>query len=84
MAFTLQLLHANDLEGGVDALENAPNFAAIVDALDDAYENTAIISSGDNYIPGPFFSTAADFSIGGADRALAGAYLITLQLEAKT
>ncbi|ETW13039.1 alkaline phosphatase [Roseivivax marinus] len=66
MAFTLQLLHANDLEGGVDALENAPNFAAIVDALDDTYENTAIISSGDNYIPGPFFSTAADFSIGGA------------------
>ncbi|GAW37113.1 hypothetical protein RA2_04188 [Roseovarius sp. A-2] len=34
MAYTLQLLHANDLEGGVEALENAPNFAAIVDALE--------------------------------------------------
>ncbi|MFD1510908.1 choice-of-anchor I family protein [Lacimonas salitolerans] len=63
--YTLQLLHANDLEGGVEALTNAPNFAAIVDALDDTYANTLTISAGDNYIPGPFFSTAADFSMGG-------------------
>ncbi|SLN39986.1 Trifunctional nucleotide phosphoesterase protein YfkN precursor [Roseivivax jejudonensis] len=65
MPYTLQLLHANDLEGGVDALENAPNFAAIVDTFDDGSQNTAIISSGDNYIPGVFFSTAADFAFGG-------------------
>ena len=71
MAYTLQLLHANDLEGGVDALDNAPNFAAIVDALRDTNENTAIISSGDNYIPGVFFSTAADFSF---DDVFTGAY----------
>lgn len=62
--YTLQLLHANDLEGGVAALTNAPNFAAIVDALDDSHANTVTISAGDNYIPGPFFSTAADFSMG--------------------
>lgn len=65
MAYTLQLLHANDLEGGVVALENAPNFAAIVDSLEDTHANTILLSAGDNYIPGPFFSTAADFSMGG-------------------
>ncbi|ARE81890.1 trifunctional nucleotide phosphoesterase protein YfkN [Roseovarius mucosus] len=64
MAYTLQLLHANDLEGGVAALDNAPNFAAIVDTLEDTFENTILLSAGDNYIPGPFFSTAADFSMG--------------------
>jgi alkaline phosphatase len=62
MAYTLQLLHANDLEGGVAALDNAPNFAAIVDTLEDTFENTILLSAGDNYIPGPFFSTAADRS----------------------
>ncbi|MCV6584236.1 MAG: choice-of-anchor I family protein [Marinibacterium sp.] len=65
MAYTLQILHANDLEGGVEALESAPNFAAIIDTFDDEYANTVILSAGDNYIPGPFFSTAADFSMGG-------------------
>src|SRR6056297_305148 len=65
MAYTLQLLHANDLEGGVAALDNAPNVAAIVDTLEDTFENTILLSAGDNYIPGPFFSTAADFSMGG-------------------
>ena len=63
--YTLQLLHANDLEGGVEALESAPNFAAIVDSLEDTRDNTILLSAGDNYIPGPFFSTAADFSMGG-------------------
>ena len=65
MAFTLQILHANDLEGGLEALENAPNFAAMVDVLEDEVANTLILSGGDNYIPGPFFNTAADFSMGG-------------------
>ncbi|WP_297772028.1 choice-of-anchor I family protein [uncultured Roseovarius sp.] len=65
MAYTLQLLHANDLEGGVAALDNAPNFAAIVDSLEETQENSILLSAGDNYIPGPFFSTAADFSMGG-------------------
>jgi alkaline phosphatase len=60
MAYTLQLLHASDLEGGVAALGNAPNFAAIVDTLEDTFANTLLISAGDNFIPGPFFSTAVD------------------------
>lgn len=58
--FKLQILHASDLEGGVDAIDNAPNFAAIVDVLEDEVENTIILSSGDNYIPGPFFNAAGD------------------------
>ncbi|SFE67224.1 choice-of-anchor I family protein [Roseivivax sediminis] len=85
MPYTLQLLHANDLEGGVEALDNAPNFAAIVDSLDDTYENTVTISSGDNYIPGVFFSTAADFSFGGIlTDAYARYYTEVLGLDADT
>ena len=51
--FTLQLLHASDLEGGVDAIERAPNFAAIANffATDAELEdNTLILSAGDNYL----------------------------------
>ncbi|QGJ70231.1 Bifunctional metallophosphatase/5'-nucleotidase [Planctomycetales bacterium 10988] len=64
---TLQLLHASDLEGGVDAIDDAPNFAAIVEALeDDADTNgfaSILLSAGDNYLSGPFFSAAADTSV---------------------
>ena len=64
-AFRLQLLHASDLEGGVAAIDRAPNFAAIVDALEYAPGMGASItlSAGDNYIPGPFFSAAGDPSV---------------------
>ncbi|RCJ17770.1 bifunctional metallophosphatase/5'-nucleotidase [Nostoc minutum NIES-26] len=60
---TLQLLHASDQEAGVPALEDAPNFSAVLNALknQDAnrdgkpdYPNTLILSSGDAYIPSPF------------------------------
>ena len=61
--FTLQLLHASDLEGSVDAIENAPRFAAIVDHFDDMYANTLTISSGDNWIPSPFFNAASEAPI---------------------
>jgi 2',3'-cyclic-nucleotide 2'-phosphodiesterase (5'-nucleotidase family) len=60
--FTLQVLHASDLEGGVDALDRAANFAAIVEAVE-GYEGadaSLTLSAGDNYIPGPFFNAAAD------------------------
>ncbi|MEM6680695.1 MAG: choice-of-anchor I family protein, partial [Pseudomonadota bacterium] len=58
--FTLQILHASDLEGGVNAIDAAPNFAAMVDALEETYENTIILSAGDNYLPGPFLNAASD------------------------
>jgi 2',3'-cyclic-nucleotide 2'-phosphodiesterase (5'-nucleotidase family) len=65
--FTLQLLHAADQEGGVPAIDDAPRFSAVLNALkeqdadDDGvadYENTLVLSSGDAYIPGPFFSAS--------------------------
>lgn len=63
MTFQLQLLHASDLEGGVEAIQNAPNFAAIANfferTFDPDFGGTLIVSAGDNYIPGPFFSAGA-------------------------
>ena len=60
----LQLLHASDLEGGVNAIGDAPRFAAIVDLLDGASPNgTLTLSAGDNYIPGPFFNASGDGSM---------------------
>lgn len=63
MAFQLQILHAADAESGIPALEDAINFSTVVNALRDDYANTIILSSGDNYIPGPFFSSASDASL---------------------
>ncbi|KAA5605620.1 bifunctional metallophosphatase/5'-nucleotidase [Roseospira marina] len=57
-AFTFQLLHASDLEGGVDAIDRAANFAAIVDHFQGTMSNTLTLSAGDNVIPGPFFNAA--------------------------
>lgn len=64
---SLQFLHASDLEGSVDAIDNAPNFAAVVEALEDDAADMGIesilLSAGDNFIPGPFFSAAGDYSM---------------------
>ncbi len=62
--FTLQILHAGDMEAGSEAVDDAPRFSAILDALASEYlVNTVIVSSGDNYLPGPFFSSGADESL---------------------
>ncbi|MBD2775403.1 bifunctional metallophosphatase/5'-nucleotidase [Iningainema tapete] len=75
--FTLQLLHAADQEAGVPALVDAPNFSAVLNALknQDAdgdgnidYINTLVLSSGDAYIPSPFFF-GSDTAFGGQGRA---------------
>ncbi|WP_414624908.1 choice-of-anchor I domain-containing protein [Calothrix sp. CCY 0018] len=60
--YSLQILHASDLEGGVDAIDRAANFAAIVDYLEDEVENSITLSAGDNYLSGPFFSAAGDLT----------------------
>ena len=74
--FTLQLLHAADQEAGIPALDDADNFSAVLNALRDEdadgdgvvdYENTLTLSSGDAYIPGPFFA-ASDEAFGGQGR----------------
>ncbi|MBP0002017.1 MAG: choice-of-anchor I family protein [Cyanobacteria bacterium SID2] len=62
-----QILHTSDLEGSVGAIQDAPNFAAVVEGLEiDAANqgiNSIVLSAGDNYIPGPFFSAAGDRSV---------------------
>jgi 2',3'-cyclic-nucleotide 2'-phosphodiesterase (5'-nucleotidase family)/predicted extracellular nuclease len=59
-SFTLQLLHASDFEAGIEAIDDAPRFSAVVNGLRDDYENTLVLSSGDNYIPSPFLFAASD------------------------
>nr|WP_305852518.1 ExeM/NucH family extracellular endonuclease [Verticiella sp. GG226] len=61
--FTLQLLHWGDAEAGLLAGQTAPNMAALVDWFDDTYENTLILSGGDNFIPSPFMTAGADPSL---------------------
>ena len=61
--YTLQILHASDWEGGIETIERAPNFAAIVDKLEDQYVNSITLSSGDNFIPGPFTAAGTDPSV---------------------
>lgn len=62
--FELQILHASDLEGGVSAPEDAPRFSAVVNGLESEFpDQTLILSSGDNYIPGPFFAASGDPSL---------------------
>lgn len=74
--FTLQLFHAADQEGNITALEDAPRFSAVLNALKNqdidgdgvaGFANTLILSSGDAYIPGVFFNASGD-AFGGAGR----------------
>ncbi len=62
-----QILHASDLEGGVGAIQDAPNFAAVVEGLELEAQNQGVnsilLSAGDNYLPGPFFAAAGDGSV---------------------
>ncbi|MFK8185394.1 MAG: 5'-nucleotidase C-terminal domain-containing protein [Phormidesmis sp.] len=68
VSFTLQLLHLADQEAGVPALVDAPSASAVLNALKDDYDNTLVLSSGDAYIPGLFFSSSEE-AFGGAGRA---------------
>lgn len=69
--FTLQLLHFSDAEAGllagapseIASRGTAANLAALVDAFDDDYANTLILSGGDNFLPGPFLSAGTDPSV---------------------
>ncbi len=61
--FTLQILHGSDFEAGLAAASRAPNFAAIVGALEGTYANSITLSSGDNYIPGPFLAAGTDSAV---------------------
>ena len=62
--FTLQLLHASDMDGTTGALRNVENFSAILSGFRaELPENTLVLSSGDNFIPGPRYYAAGDPSI---------------------
>ena len=64
-ALTLQILHASDLEAGIPALDDAPRFSSVLEGLKSAHpSNTLVLSSGDNYISGPFMNASADPSAG--------------------
>ena len=74
--FTLQLFHAADQEGNISALDDAPRFSAVLNALKNqdidgdgvaGFANTLILSSGDAYIPGVFFNASGP-AFGGAGR----------------
>ncbi|WP_199336738.1 5'-nucleotidase C-terminal domain-containing protein [Oscillatoria sp. FACHB-1407] len=76
MPFTLQLLHASDFEAGIPAIDDAVRFSAILNYFQDSSTgqfaasptvraNTLTLSSGDNYLPGPFFNASSDTSLNG-------------------
>ncbi|MBM7333692.1 bifunctional metallophosphatase/5'-nucleotidase [Alloalcanivorax marinus] len=59
--FQLQLLHFADMDGATGALQNVRPFSAVLAALRAQHpEHTLVLSSGDNYIPGPRYFAAAD------------------------
>lgn len=73
--FTLELLHTADQEAGIPALDDAPRFSAVLQALKDQDlgndgepDNTLLLSSGDAILPGLFFNASAEV-LGGAGRA---------------
>jgi len=56
----LQLLHSSDMEAGLVAVQNAPRWAALIDTFQRVYPTTLTLSSGDNYIPSPWFAASDD------------------------
>jgi 5'-nucleotidase / UDP-sugar diphosphatase len=57
----IQILHASDFEAGIPAIEDAPRFSSVINGLKaELPERTLILSSGDNYIPSPFYNAGSD------------------------
>jgi 2',3'-cyclic-nucleotide 2'-phosphodiesterase (5'-nucleotidase family) len=63
-AYTLQVLHVSDMDSGGDLVNNSKGLSALVQKFRaELPNNTVFLSSGDNYIPGPFFNAADDASL---------------------
>lgn len=63
-AFSLQVLHVADMDSGGDLVTNAKGLSALLQRFRaDMPNNTVFLSSGDNYIPGPFFNASDDASL---------------------
>ena len=62
----LQLLHFADVDGGGTlALDHVADFSALVASFRaEMPDNTVLISSGDNYIPGPLYQASNDPAMG--------------------
>ena len=60
--FTLQLLHISDADGSdTTALNSVASLSGLVHRFRSQYpQQTLLVSSGDNYIPGPRFNAAND------------------------
>lgn len=73
-AFTLQLLHFADADGDDNvALQSLPNFSGLLDNFRSQMPaNTLVLSSGDNFIPGPRLSAAEDPSLQAVYRSVRG------------
>lgn len=63
-SFRLQVLHASDMEADTSSITAAPQFAALVDKIEDAAGINASITigAGDCFIPGAFLSAGNDIS----------------------
>ncbi|HZH77390.1 MAG TPA: bifunctional metallophosphatase/5'-nucleotidase [Archangium sp.] len=60
-AFTLQILHASDMESGLPATDVAPRFSAVLRALEEqAPTQTLKLGSGDLWLPGVFYNAGGD------------------------
>lgn len=70
--YRLQLLHFSDGEASLLATNTAKNLAALVDAFEDQYANTLVLSGGDNFLAGPFLSAGTDPSVRAAINAASG------------
>lgn len=70
-AYSLQLLHISDADGSdTTALNSVAHLSGLITQFKAAYpNNTLLVSSGDNYIPGPRFNASYDPSM----RTLLGA-----------
>ena len=74
MPYQLQILHASDWEGGLQASARAGNFAAIVDRLEDTTPNSIMLSTGDSWIPSPFYIAGGDAQLNATYRGVYNQY----------
>ncbi|WP_257451644.1 bifunctional metallophosphatase/5'-nucleotidase [Archangium lipolyticum] len=60
-SFTLQVLHASDMESGLPATDVAPRFSAVLRALEEQYPTQTLkLANGDLWLPGVFFNSGGD------------------------
>lgn len=62
-AYELQLLHFADVDGGRDVMNNVVRFSALLNKFRSQHHATLVLSSGDNWIPGPEYNVASDASM---------------------